>query len=139
MKEKREEKPTQLEPAGAKRARVLLVDDEAAMGAAVHRALSRHHDVVFVMHGADALERIKRERFDVVLSDFMMPDISGMEMHQRLQQTDPELAKRLVFLTGGAFTAEGRVYLDGIPNRVVAKPFRSADLLGVIDELTRSA
>ena len=139
LKEKREERPSQLEPAVAKRARVLLVDDEAAMGAAVHRALSRHHDVVFVMHGADALERIaKRERFDVVFSDFMMPDISGMEMHQRIQVMDPELAKRLVFLTGGAFTAEGRVYLDGIPNRVVAKPFRSSDLLSVIDELTRS-
>jgi signal transduction histidine kinase len=133
-------KASQPEPPVRRRARVLLVDDEEAMGAAVHRALSRHHEVVFVRRAAEALDRIAAgERFDVVLSDFMMPDITGKEMHQRIQQMAPQLAKRVVFLTGGAFTAEGRLYLDGIPNRVVAKPFRSADLLSVIEELASSA
>jgi signal transduction histidine kinase len=127
------------EPQVRQRSRVLFIDDEAAMGAAVHRALSRHHEVVFVRHAADGLARIAAgERFDVVLSDFMMPDIGGKEMHQRILEMDPQLAKRVVFLTGGAFTAEGRMYLDEIENRVVAKPFRSADLLSVIEELSSS-
>ncbi len=134
-----EEKPAPSERPARRRSRVLLVDDEAAMGAAVHRALSGHHEVVFVMHGAEALARIgKGERFDVILSDFMMPDLGGKELHQRIHQLDPELARRVVFLTGGVFTAESRLYLDEIPNRVVAKPFRSADLLAVIDELSGS-
>ncbi|HEY4229907.1 MAG TPA: ATP-binding protein, partial [Thermoanaerobaculia bacterium] len=127
------------EPQVRRRSRVLFIDDEVAMGAAVHRALSRHHEVVFVRRAADALARIAAgERFDVVLSDFMMPDIGGKEMHQRIQEMAPQLAKRVVFLTGGAFTAEGRTYLDEIENRVVAKPFRSADLLSVIEELASS-
>ena len=134
-----QERPSFIAPPAAKRLRVLLVDDEPAMGAAVHRALSRHHDVVFVTRAAEALARIGAgEHFDVVLSDFMMPDVGGQEMHQRMQQMVPELAKRVVFLTGGVFTSEGRLYLDGIPNRVVTKPFRTADLLSVIEELTSS-
>jgi signal transduction histidine kinase len=134
-----EERPSQVAPPLGKRARVLLVDDEAAMGAAVNRALSRYHEVVFVTHAEEALARIARgEHFDVILSDFMMPYVSGMELHQRLLTMNPHLAKRLVFLTGGAFTAEGRVYLDGVSNRIVEKPFRPADLLTVIREVAGS-
>jgi signal transduction histidine kinase len=119
-----------------RRTRVLLVDDDAAVGAAVQRVLSHHHEIVFITKGTTALARIAQgERFDVILSDFMMPDITGMELHQRLRQIDPDQAKRVVFLTGGAFTPESRLYLDGVANRIVDKPFRTVELLSVIGEV----
>jgi signal transduction histidine kinase len=120
-------------PAQARRLRVLLVDDEVGMGAAVQRGLSRHHEVVFVTQARDALARIEAgERFDVILSDFMMPEMTGMEMHRRLQELAPAQAARVVFLTGGAFTPAGREYLDGFANPIVEKPFKTVDLLTVI-------
>jgi signal transduction histidine kinase len=129
-------RPSLAAPVPKTRARVLLVDDEAAVGAAVQRTLSRHHDVVFVTNAKEALARVAAgERFDVILSDFMMPEITGMELHERLQQIDADQAKRVVFLTGGAFTPESRLYLDSVANRVVEKPFRTADLLSVIGEI----
>jgi len=133
------ERPSQTAPPLGKRARVLLVDDEAAIGAAVNRTIANYHEVVFVTRGADALERIASgEHFDVVLTDLMMPDMSGMEMHQRLQRMNPELAKRVVFLTGGVFTSEGRHYLDRVANRVLEKPFRSDELLSAIRDVAGS-
>jgi signal transduction histidine kinase len=135
----RDERPV-LRPAAPppprRRARVLLVDDEAALGAAVQRTLSVHHEVVFVTRAREALAKIALgERFDVILSDFMMPEITGRELHERLQLMDADQAKRVVFLTGGAFTPDSRLYLDGVANRVVNKPFRTADLLSVIGEV----
>jgi CheY-like chemotaxis protein len=133
------ERPSMLAPPVEKPARVLVVDDEVAMGAALQRTLSGHLEVVFVTRAEEALARIaKGEHFDVILSDFMMPDIGGMELHQRLQQIDGDLAKRVVFLTGGAFTSAGRLYLDGVANRVVEKPFRPSELLQIIRDVAGS-
>jgi signal transduction histidine kinase len=123
-------------PQAQRRARVLLVDDETAVGSAVQRILSHHHEVVFVTKGSEALARIVHgERFDVILSDFMMPEMTGMELHQRLNEVDPGQARRVVFVTGGAFTPDSHLYLDGVANRIVHKPFRIADLLSVIGEI----
>jgi signal transduction histidine kinase len=116
-----------------RRALVLVVDDEVSMGLAVRRALSAHHDVVSVTRADEALSRIAQgERFDVIFSDVMMPDISGMDLHARLERLAPDQAVRMVFLTGGAFTATAREYLDRVPNRVVEKPFRTSDLLDAV-------
>jgi signal transduction histidine kinase len=128
--------PSAAPPPPRTRARVLLVDDEAALGAAVQRTLSVHHEVVFVTRATEALARVALgERFDVILSDFMMPELTGRELHERLLLIDADQAKRVVFLTGGAFTPDSRLYLDGVANRVVDKPFRTADLLLVIGEV----
>jgi CheY-like chemotaxis protein len=64
--------------------------------------------------------------FDVILSDLMMPDISGMELHDRLAQRWPEVALRMVFITGGARTPAGKAFLERVPNERMDKPFDSA-------------
>jgi signal transduction histidine kinase len=133
---RKESRPSKAAPAAGRRARVLLVDDEVAMGAAVQRILSSHHDVVFVHRASEALARLAGgERFDVILCDFMMPEMTGMELHQRLEQLHPDQAKRIVFLTGGVFAPAGRLYLDGVSNLVLDKPFRGEDLLSIIDDV----
>ena len=109
------------------------------VGVGTGLTLSRHHEVVFVAQAKEALARLEAgERFEVILSDFMMPEITGMELHERVQRIDRDQARRIVFLTGGAFTPAGRLFLDAATNPVVEKPFRSADLLSVIDKVARS-
>jgi CheY-like chemotaxis protein len=53
----------------------------------------------------------------------MMGDMTGMDFHQRLAARSPELAQRIVFMTGGVFTDAARDFLAGIPNACVEKPF----------------
>jgi signal transduction histidine kinase len=122
----------------APRARVLVVDDEAPIGIALQRLLGEHHDVFPLTRGRDALDRIEDgERFDVILSDLLMPDMSGIELYERLRHAAPEQAERMVFVTGGAFTPAARDFLDRVPNPRIEKPFEPANLLAIIAGVTR--
>ena len=122
----------------AHRARVLVVDDELAIGRALSRSLGRHHEVVFLTSSREALTRITAgERFDVIFSDLMMPDVTGMDLYEELLRIAPDQAKRMVFVTGGAFTERACEFLDAVPNARVDKPFVVANILAIIAGFAR--
>jgi excisionase family DNA binding protein len=96
--------------------RVLVVDDEAAIGRILVRALSPPHEVVYAPTAAAALEQIARDpEFDVVLCDLVLPGTSGMGFVSALRERAPALSDRIAILSGDvtpatrAFAAEGRV------------------------------
>jgi signal transduction histidine kinase len=120
-------------PPPSRRGHVLVVDDDPIVASAVTRTLEREHDVVALQAAAEALRRIVAgERFDVILCDLMMPDVTGMDLHDRLREVAPDQAQRMVFLTGGVFTPHGRAFLDRVPNAYVEKPFRSEQLRALV-------
>jgi signal transduction histidine kinase len=119
--------------AAGPRSRLLVVDDDVAIGRALRRTLSTHHHVTAITRGTEVLARVAQgERFDVILLDVMMPDLSGMEVHAELQALAPDQAQRVIFLTGGAFSAAAQAYLDRVPNPKIGKPIESAALLALI-------
>jgi CheY-like chemotaxis protein len=127
------------EPPGS-RGRVLVIDDEPMVGAAVARTLAPHHDVTTVSTARAALEHLEADpRFDVVLCDLMMPGMTGMELHARLSASAPALTERMIFLTGGAFTPHAREFLDRVPNPRLEKPFESEALRSVVSALVYRA
>ena len=116
-------RPVSQQAPSGKRARILCVDDEAELGLALKRVLIAQHDVIVMTNAVDALERVKNgERFDLVLCDLMMPVMSGMDLHGELTRVAPDLAGRMVFLTGGAFTARARDFLESVTNPRLEKP-----------------
>jgi signal transduction histidine kinase len=120
------------------RSMILVVDDEAAVGRALKRGLSAHHDVFVVTSGSAALAHIADgERFDVILSDLMMPDVSGMDLHRQLRTLAPDQAERMIFLSGGAFTSAAREFLDRVPNPRVEKPLELTNVLAIIAGFAR--
>ena len=119
-----------------RRGRVLVVDDEPKIIVALERTLGRLHDVTGVDRAAEAIARIAAgERFDVILSDVMMPEITGIELYARLRDIAPDQADAIVFLTGGAFTRQAREFLELVPNRRLEKPFDPTELRALISEL----
>ena len=115
------------------RGRVLIVDDEILLGSAISRVLSRHHAAVVVGSGKEALQLLATDsNFDVILCDMMMPEMSGPQLYEEIAALRPELAGRMVFLSGGAFTESARAFLDRIPNLRLDKPFEIGQLLSVI-------
>jgi signal transduction histidine kinase len=116
-----------------RRVRVLIVDDEAAMVRAIERCLSAHHDVCTVTNGKEAVARLAAgDRFDVILSDLMMPEMTGVELYERVSCVAPELADRMIFMTGGAFTPSAREFLQRVPNPRIEKPIESTNLLAIV-------
>jgi CheY-like chemotaxis protein len=110
--------------ATAKSGRVLVVDDEAAVGRTIQRLLGDRHDVVVVTSGLQAIDLLEAGGdFDVVLCDMSMPDVTGMEVFTRSTASRPELAPRFVFMTGGSFHARTREFLENSSNTRIDKPF----------------
>jgi signal transduction histidine kinase/ActR/RegA family two-component response regulator len=111
---------TSLRPA---RARLLVVDDEPRVGISLRRALSREHEVVLASGGREALARLcQGAPFDVILCDLMMPEMNGMELFAELERLHPAQASRVLFLTGGAVTEQGRAFVEEHSERVLLKP-----------------
>jgi PAS domain S-box-containing protein len=122
--------------AARRRGRVLVIDDEESLALAIARYLTQDHVGVAVTRGRDALDRLTRgERFDVILCDLMMPQVTGMELHAGIAQLDPAQAQRIVFVSGGAFTVAARQFLDAVPNRRIEKPFDLRRLRDLVNEL----
>ena len=125
-------------PRPARRGRVLVVDDEEMLGTVIRRMLIGEHDVMTVTSARAALELVTRgERYDVIFSDLMMPDMTGMDLHAALTRQMPQQAERIVFMSGGAFTAPVRDFLGSVPNPRINKPFDVGTLRALVYNLTR--
>jgi PAS domain S-box-containing protein len=113
----------------ARRHRVMLVDDEPQVAQTIERLLRRDYDVTIALCGRDALDHITRgARFDAIISDVMMPNMTGVELIEELQRLAPDQAQRLIFLSGGAFTAHTRERLEQIGAPQLAKPVTIKEL-----------
>jgi CheY-like chemotaxis protein len=133
--------PTPAQPvaeAEAPGGRLLIVDDEPMILGALRRSFSADYKVTCVGDGRRALERIRGgERYDVILCDLMMPEMTGMDLYAELVRLVPEQADRLVFVSGGAFTPRAREFLERVPNARVEKPIDFQNLKLLLRNLRR--
>ncbi|HVU03266.1 MAG TPA: ATP-binding protein [Polyangiaceae bacterium] len=118
--------------------RILLIDDDPLIIRAMSRLL-RHHAVTAKANGRDALSLLRAgQNFDLILCDLMMPDLSGAEVYEHVVALGQGLERRMVFLTGGAFTEAGREFLERVPNPRFEKPIR-ADAIDAILSAARAS
>jgi PAS domain S-box-containing protein len=130
--------PAPVDAKPVRRGRILVVDDDPAIAKVVARTLAPQHEVVAVDRARRALELITAgERFDVVLCDLMMPEVTGADFHDELLRIAPDHASGIIFLTGGAFTPRARDFLNAVPNQRVEKPFDTRALQALINERMR--
>ena len=126
-------------PASPLRGRVLVVDDDPLVGRSMARLLHGQHEVTVLTSPAEALARLQGgERWDAILCDLMMPELSGMDVEERLLASAPDVVPRIVYLTGGAFTERARTFLaEGRPH--LDKPVEARALRDRVAELVRRA
>jgi CheY-like chemotaxis protein len=114
-------------------ARILVIDDEQLLCKVIERVLGADHCVTTVTRAKDALFKLGGgERFDLILCDLMMPEMTGMDLYDELQQSTPDQADKFIFMSGGAFTDKSRAFLAHSSNAVIEKPFKSAGLREVV-------
>lgn len=129
--------PSPAPDVGGTRGRILVVDDEPLIRSAVRRMLAPDHDVIGISSVREAVERAQAgEAFDAVLCDFVMPELTGMDLLAEFAAISEDLARRVIFMTGGSFFPGATEFLERIENPKVEKPFDAAALRSVIRSLT---
>jgi PAS domain S-box-containing protein len=122
------------------RARVLVVDDEPHVTTALQRALGSEHEVSTAHNVRDALRMLAEDRrFDVILCDVMMPGMTGMDLYAELGRASPDMAGRIVFMTGGAFTPRAVSFLEEVPNPKLGKPLNLEELRVLVTQRAAEA
>jgi signal transduction histidine kinase len=112
----------QVRPATARR-RILLIDDEKALLGALGTAVGDNHEVVTALGGRAGLDILASDRrFDAILCDLHMPDVSGIYVYEHVAGVDPALARRMIFMSGGTFTGRAREFVAATPNACLEKP-----------------
>jgi PAS domain S-box-containing protein len=115
-------------------ARLLIVDDEPNILRTLRRALSGF-DVTTANSAEAAIEQLRHgERFDLILCDLLMPQMSGMKFFTYLEEEFEALSSQVIFMTGGTFTDEARSFVESSGRPVVEKPFDLAKLQEVLWE-----
>jgi CheY-like chemotaxis protein len=119
------------------RARILLIDDEPRTARVLAELLSPH-EVTLAHSGREAISRLTGDAsFDAIVCDLQMNDGNGVDVYEFLIERAPDLARRVIFTTGGAFTQRAREFLDRCPQPVLEKPFDSAHLATLVSGMTR--
>ena len=123
-----------------RRHRVMLVDDEPLVVHTMERLLRRDYDITVALCGQDAIDHITGgARFDVIVSDVMMPNMTGIELIEALRRQFPDQAARLIFLSGGAFTAEARERLQSLGAPQLEKPVSAKELRACLMRVAAAA
>ena len=112
-------------------ARILIAEDENTVANFVRRALEHDgHEVHWAADGAQALERLNEERFDLLLTDIVMPVMDGIALALKASSQWPDLP--ILMMTGYAEEKRRAHNLDTLIHDVLAKPFTLDELLAAV-------
>jgi len=88
--------------------------------------------------GPDALQLLARREFDLIISDFRMPKMNGRQFYERAVQMKPELARRILFLTGDVVSEDTQAFLQSTGNPHLSKPFQLARVEQLVAQVLQS-
>ena len=107
--------------------RILLAEDDDAMRTYLERALEKAGYIVdSVDRGTAALPLLEQRRYDLLLSDIVMPEMDGIELAQRCNEISADT--KVMFITGFAAVTL-KANRDQPQARVLSKPFHLKDLV----------
>lgn len=125
-----------LDALGDDRKRVLVVDDDPQLLAIVRETLGESRfEVRTASNGYDAGILTEQFRPDLILLDFMLPDINGSVVCERIRNNPEYVGTRIVFVSGVADQSDVSKLLARGADAFVAKPFRAEELLNVVTKL----
>jgi two-component system NtrC family sensor kinase len=115
--------------------RILVVDDEKYIldfFVEVFHTLEMHVDTA--SDGLAAMHKLERADYDVIVTDFKMPQMSGRDLFEWTKENRPHLASRIIFVTGDTVSLETRSFFEDNKNRYLAKPFKIEEVKEVIQQ-----
>jgi PAS domain S-box-containing protein len=130
------EEPAPEEISNKVKARILVVDDEMLIRRLLTRILTKEgHNVDCVDNSIDALEKIRSERYNLILLDIMMPGMSGITLYENIKNIAMSLAQRIIFITGDVMGNETQKFLARTKAKYFTKPFETDKLRKEINRI----
>jgi two-component system NtrC family sensor kinase len=84
--------------------------------------------------GLAAMKKLNQNDYDVVITDFKMPQMSGRELFAWIKEKRPHLSRRIIFVTGDTVSTETRLFFENNPNLYLAKPFKIEEVKEAIQQ-----
>ena len=113
---------------------ILVVDDEPVVAEFVQRALVEEgHGVDLASHGEAALAKILEGKYDVVVCDLKLPDMSGPELYERVRAAAPRMAESFIFCTGDILGPESGDFLGARTGPWLEKPLMLEDIKRIVN------
>jgi len=103
---------------------ILVVDDEIGIAMILVDLLTIDgHQVEVARNGVHALEQLRKQAYDLILSDITMSELDGLGLYRELERSQRRLCQRFILLTGAAPSPETQIFLEqtGVP--CLSKPF----------------
>ncbi|MBP7065928.1 response regulator [Ferrovibrio sp.] len=115
-------------------ARILVAEDEVAVREFIRRVLElRGHEIVTVGDGAEALVKLNRLRFDLLLTDIGMPNMDGLELALKVARDHPALP--VLMMSGYAVERRRAADLADLARGLLQKPFSMVDLAAAVEKV----
>jgi two-component system, NtrC family, sensor kinase len=115
--------------------RILVVDDEKYIldfFVEVFRAFPMHIDTA--SDGRIAMNKMQHKDYDLIVTDFKMPHMSGRDLFHWIRENRPHLTNRIIFVTGDTVSIETRSFFEKSRSRYLAKPFKIEEVKEVIQQ-----
>jgi len=111
--------------------KILVADDDVLLRKLLNDLLTFYgYDVAFVSNGKEALARIETDSYDVLITDYMMPEMNGIELIKKARYIKKSLA-----IIGMSASEEEKGFLAAGANLFIAKPFSPYALKNIIEEI----
>ena len=116
--------------------RVLVIDDEDSILQMIREALMLHgYTVDIARDGESALRRINQYHYDLALCDWKMPGLGGQQVYERLQASNPDMSRRLIFITGDVVNEKAQEFLRVRDKICLSKPFTLVEFRTAINRV----
>jgi two-component system NtrC family sensor kinase len=126
------------EPAapGGEGRRILVIDDEDLILQMIREVLTRNgYQVDVALDGESALRRLSQYHYDLALCDWKMPGLNGREIFERLLAANPEMSRRLIFITGDVVSEQIREFLRERDKICLSKPFSLGEFRSALNRV----
>ena len=118
-------------------AKILVAEDDSAVSAFVVRALAHGgHEVTAAPDGLVALTHLAGERFDLLLTDIVMPGLDGIALALKVSKDFP--AMPILLMTGFAAERQRAHNLEALIHRVIAKPFTLSEICAAVEDALKA-
>jgi two-component system, NtrC family, sensor kinase len=116
--------------------RVLVIDDEDAILQMIEQVLTIHgYKVDVVRDGETALKRLAQYHYDLALCDWKMPGLNGEQVYERLNAANPDMSRRLIFITGDIVNQRTQEFLKASDKICLSKPFTLTEFRSAISRI----